>query len=69
MIDRTSIKSIEGQGTLRLLTPEECKCVSPNQPLIARVGFFPPKAKVPKLVFRLDECFDEEGNYFLEAVE
>jgi hypothetical protein len=33
------------------------------------MGFFPPKAKTPKLVFRLDECFDANGNYFKEAVE
>lgn len=68
-MNRQSIAAIEGKGTLRRLTPEECKRLNPNYAHIPRMGFFPPRAKKPKLVFRLDECFDEDGNYFQEAVE
>lgn len=67
-INRISINSVLGKGTLRLLTEAERKRVSPNHPHVLRVGFFPPRAKTPKLVFRLDECFDEHGNFFEEAV-
>lgn len=69
MTERTSIKSVHGKGVLRLLTPSEAQQFYPNAPLRQYMGFFPPRAKTPKLTFRLDECFDEHGNYFQEAVE
>lgn len=66
---RRPIATVEGKGTLRRLTLEERKAINPNYAHIPRMGFFPPRAKKPKLVFRMDDCFDENGNYFQEAVE
>lgn len=66
---RVSITSLEGKGTLRRLTQPEIQRFYPSAPNRQYMGFFPPRAKTPKLTFRLDDCFDENGNYFQEAVE
>lgn len=66
MTERTSIKSVHGRGILRLLTPKEAQEFYPNAPLRQYMGFVI-HGKV-RLTFRLDECFDENGNFFEEAV-